>query len=224
MGKKNITTWPDGCRQTGRFLCEMSNLQRIISLSIICLCFICCFGMLIYGIEQEKLKEKFVDIQSFLELTSLHISTYENVDILKTDIEYIDNMPHVFASLYDADLTILTIRTPEEGTAPFDPRINSEFLELVNNNSVGNITISWEDLPGGITRRIMHTCFRWVQLPDDGSYLMAAGISTYSLISPSLNLFIGIILGILFFSIILVLGFVFYVIRDLYIRYRNVKK
>jgi len=223
VGKKSITVWPEGCKETGRFLCMMTNLQKIIALSIICVCFISCFALLVYGIEQEKLKEKFVDLQSILELTEIHINTYEDISILKTDIEYVDKLPHIFASLYNTDLNILTYRSPEEGTAPFDPRLNKDFMMLINNNKSGNLQIPWEDLEGRITKRTMHTCFRWVHLPGDSNYLIAAGISTYSLSSPTLNIFIAIILGFLFVSIVMVLGLVSYIILNLYVRYRNVK-
>jgi len=197
----------------------LRNVQKIaIFLIILAACFMVCFFLLLNGIQQEKLKEKFVDIQGYLEILSLHSSEYKTEDaLLETlhkGIGYIDRLPHVFAALYDSDLAIMSARSPEEGTAPFDPRKDARCMEAVR-NSDGALPIAWEDLEGGITKRTMHTCWRWVDMPGGRFCLMAAGVSSYSLASPSFNVFIGIFVGVLLASLFIFLVHVTLLVRGI---------
>lgn len=217
--EKQSKDFPQGCKRTGRFLCALDGIQKKVVFSIMPVCFIVCFSLLLYGISQEKLKEKFIDIQADLELLTLH----SDVGVMLNGIEYIDGLPHIFAALYDSEFAILNYRSPEPGTAPFDPRKNKDFLMLVENNLTGTIPIIWEDLEGGISRRKMHTCFRWVTMPTGNTYLMAAGVSAYSLISPALNWFIGVPLGLITISMLSMLGYAIFVVRDLYLHFRRQK-
>ena len=207
---RNDKNWPSGCKQVGRFLCKTTKLQRTIALLCFCVCFVFCFALMVYGISEEKLQEKFIDLQSFLELISAH-------DSINADIEYIDRLPHVFAALYDSELNILSYRSPEEGTAPFDPRFNNEFKNLIKNNEYGTINIEWEDLSGGITKRTMHTCFRRIE----PNYIIAAGISTYALISPTLSIFIGSVLAVFLILFIFLLCFAVYLFMDIHSHHKK---
>ena len=203
----------------------IAKLKRFIFI-ILPICFIACFALLLHGIRQEKLKEKFIDIQNYLELLSFYSDfTFENeadfFALLDKGIEYIDSLPHVFAAVYNSNLGIISSRSPEIGTSPFDPRNDRHFMELVRKRPIGNIPVVWEDLEGGITRRTMYTSFRWVPIPNsnDAVCLLAAGVSTYSLMSPALNWFVGGVLGILVICMFAILGFCIYVVGDLYIRF-----
>jgi len=220
METKPIEDVRDGHEGVETRVSIFGGLWKKVSLVAVPFCFAVCLVLLLRGIRQEKLKEKFVDLQSFIELLSLSGSAYKDentfFEIMHEGIKYIDGLPHVFAALYDEDLAILSYRSPEEGTAPFDPRRDSHFLELLNAGNSGTVSIVWEDLEGGITKREMFTCFQWVEVPNSGRLcLAAAGISAYSLVSPSLSVFIGIVLGILTISFLLMLGFAIYIIRDI---------
>jgi len=202
------------------------SLRKKIALIVFPLCFAVCFFLLVHGIRQEKLKEKFIDLQGYLELLSLHSNTCgdENTffGALHGGIQFIDKLPHIFAVLYDSDLQILSNRSPEEGTAPFDPRRNKKFMELVATGTTGIIPVIWEDLEGGITKRTMYTCYRWVRVPGGNKQIcLAAGVSSYSLTSPSLDLFIGIVFAILSVSLTAILWFAIFIVYDIHIRYRR---
>ena len=194
-------------------------------------CFIICFSLLLHGVSQEKLKEKFIDVQNYLGLLDSCSAAYGNggdrFDTIMSGIHYIDSLPHIFAALYDSNLELLLDRHPEEGTSPFDPRKDGRFREMASDNETGTILIEWEDLDGGITKRTMHTCFRWVSVPGigEGPYLMAAGVSSYSLVSPTVGIFIGAIMGTLTVSIFSMLGFAVFIVLDIiHLRYRRTKK
>ena len=223
---KKHSLFPDGCKGAGRILCSMNGRHKAAALVIVPVIFLFCFYLLLYGITNEKLKEKFIDIQNHLELLYLYSnSAYsdesEFVGTMLQGIQFIDGLPHVFAAMYDDTLLIISDRLPEEGTAPFDPRLNRNFMIQISENQTGTMPIIWEDLEGGITRRIMHICFRWITIPNsDKTFLMAAGISAYSLGSPSLNWFIGILLGVLVISLLLIFGFTIYTIQKLSYRWR----
>jgi len=195
---------------------------------VIPICLIACFSLLVYSISREKLKEKFIDTQNYLELLSLYSYSYKDraifVDTMLEGMRYIDSLPHVFAALYNDSFEILSYRSPEEGTAPFDPRLDNSFMALAGNNTTGTIPIIWEDLPGGITKRKMYVCFRWATIPEyNRSYLMAAAVSSYSLASPTINLFVGIVSVILLAALFLSLGFVIKIVRGLYLQLRGIK-
>jgi len=226
--KEPVNDFPAGCKRAGRFLCAMDSEQKKVVFALVPICFIICFTLLVYGVSREKLKEKFIDTQNNLELLSLGSNAIKDEDVffelLHEGIEYIDDLPHVFAALYDSDLVILLERHPEAGTAPFDPRQNKDFMELVGSNQTGTIPIIWEDLAGGITRRKMYTCFRWVTMPEiNKSYLMAAGVSAYSIASPTIGLLIGIVLAVLLLCLFTSLGVVIFVVRDLSLHFRRCK-
>ena len=223
---KNKNIFPDGCKGAGRILCSMNGRHKAAAFVIVPVIFLICFSMLLYGITNEKLKEKFIDIQNYLELLDLYSNFVysdesEFVGTMLQGIQFIDGLPHVFAAMYDDTLSIIGDRLPEVGTAPFDPRLNKNFITHVSENQTGTMPIVWEDLDGGITKRIMHTCFRWITMPNsDKTFLMAAGISAYSLGSPSLNWFIGILLGVLTISLLLTFGFTIYTVKKLSYRWR----
>ena len=214
MSKIN-DSYPKECKKSGRILCSMSRRLKISLFALMPIIFVMCFSLFIYGISNEKLKEKFIDIQNNLELIAKSAHTKENT---LQGIQYLDSLPHVFAALYDDTLSIVGERSPEVGTAPFDPRRNSDFMELIRENRSGTIPIVWEDTEGRITKRVMYTCFRWITLQDK-TFLLAAGVSAYSLSSPTLNWFIGVLLGVMTILLILTLGFTIYSVKKLSYRW-----
>ena len=222
MKHKNI--FPDGCKGAGRILCSMSGRQKIAAFIIIPVFFLICFSALLFGITNEKLKEKFIDVQNYLELLDLYSrNTYtgddEFLNVMLEGIQFIDGLPHIFAAMYDDSLLLIGERLPEIGTAPFDPRRDKDFIKRVNDNQRGTMSIVWEDLDGGISARTMHLCFKWVS-ENNKTYLLAAGISAYSLVSPTLSWFIGILLGFMSLSLALVSAFTIYTVKKLSMRWR----
>jgi hypothetical protein len=174
------------------------------------------FALLLYGVQEEKLKEKFIDHQINLELIAHQVELFIDQDddwveehqfyedSLAFSIQILDELPMVFAALYDQNLQNVSSRYPSYESSPFDPLKYDAFTKAVQGKDAGTLSVIYGDRARSIPNRKMYLCFRWVPLRDSISdrYLLAVGISRYSIKSPMLNVFIGGIL--IFFSITLV--------------------
>jgi hypothetical protein len=139
----------------------------------------------------EKVVEKQIDLDllcfqldKFIELDN-DWGVYDYAAIMTHSLEYLDELPHTFAALYDKDMNLLTSRTSE--SAPFDPLTSEQFIEDAEANETGNLIISYNSTPTEV--RDMHVYFRWVPTDTslDGRFLTVVAISKVAVTTPTLN-------------------------------------
>jgi hypothetical protein len=141
-------------------------------------------------IENAMLHEKLVEIINAT--NGLAAAVEGNPDRLWTDhelniknsVEFFDNLYQIYGGAYrctDNGLELVTYRAYE--TSPFEPLDYPEFVEAINNNASGNITINYA--PEEQEYRDLHLYYRWMPLysPPNERYLVITGVSKYSIVT-----------------------------------------
>jgi hypothetical protein len=143
-------------------------------------------------ITETLLSEKVVEKQTDLELLCAQLDrfieldgdwdTYDYAKIMAHSLEYLDNLPHTFAALYDSSLQLLTARTHEN--APFDPLAYPQFTEAVCTNETGELTLLYNATD--TEAREMRVIWRWVPTDTtlDGRFLTVVAISRTAVTTP----------------------------------------
>jgi len=140
---------------------------------------------------QEKVLEKEIDLEllcaqmdRFIELDN-DWGVYDYAAIMAHSIEYLDNLPHTFAALYDEGLNLLTGRTNQN--TPFAPMDSPDFIADVTAKEQGNLIISYNSTPTEV--REMHVYFRWIPTNTtlEGRFLTVIAISEVAVTTPTLN-------------------------------------
>ena len=104
---------------------------------------------------------------------------------IREAVTSLDSLHQIFAGAYKIDdaghLMLFSKRNYE--TSIFDPTSYSEFISAVSNSHSGNIVIG--HTPVGQAYRDLYIYFRWMPLysPSDKRFLVAAGVSQYSVVT-----------------------------------------
>jgi len=141
------------------------------------------------------------------------INTEHRGDILVAAVTYIEaNFDSTFAQVYDGQLNPLNNLHPGIGGGQkHNPLDYPEFVYAVQNNEAGDL-IYWYETPQAGGRDVYMT-FRWMPTAPDNPerFLVAIGISKYSITTHIPKIFDAVI-WFMIFAVTLTMLFMFYVI------------
>ena len=173
------------------------------------------------AIEQLLLREKAHERRQHTEFIHAMMETFIekgiNTDsrgyILVAAVTYIEaNFDSTFAQVYDGRLNPLNVLHPGIGGGlKHDPLDYPEFVDAVLNNEAGDL-VYWYETPQAGGRDVYMT-FRWMPTTPDNPdrYLVAVGISRYS-ITAHIPMIFDAVVWFMMFAVTLTMLFMFYVI------------
>ena len=162
------------------------------------------FGNAYKNLEEEKVNQKYQDINRSIDLIAMQIKNMkkeDNLHVILEQIKYIDLEYMVYAALFDSNLTLLSERVVANNEMLFNPFDNNIFIEAINKNNTGELILPYDN---GINKADeMHLYYTWVYTLDkESKFLLISATSEYS-ITPYHNPLI--IIGIAFITFPLIL-------------------
>jgi hypothetical protein len=167
----------------------LNNFRRkyLLLIPVVFLLFNAFYNLyVIRSIKDVLLEEKYIETVNSIDMLGAAVdannSRYweDHEQNISASINFMDNLPMVFAAAYKPVDGVYTLITEREYSTNFDPMVYSEFIKAIKTQTSGGVVVGFT--PEGGDYRKLHLNFRYMPTysPPEERYLVVTGVSHYS--------------------------------------------